>query len=461
MNRTRTKTFFPRTLAALVFTGNVYAADDAPSLPEGLGDLTRAVVEAVDAAVLSVAPDTWLFSGFWDTRAGSRLQSDPLHERASIAETRVQLRLERPGERLRIQFAADVLYDDLQPEGERDRVDLDRNRGWLDLREAALAWRVGDAVDLKAGRQILTWGVGDLLFINDLFPKDYQAFFVGRDLDYLKAPSNALRLSIFNDALNLDLVYTPRFAPDRYLDGTRLSFLNAATGTRVGAANPIATDVPDAAFDDDEFALRAYRTVGSAELAAYAYRGYWKSPASFDPGSGRFGFPRLAVYGASVRAPLAGGIASAEIGGYDSRDDRDGDDPLVRNGESRVLLGYEREIASELTLGVQFYVERLHDYRAYLAALPPGAAPLDRQREVWTVRLTQLALNQKLRASLFVMASPTDQDGYIRPTLNYRVDDRWTVELGGNVFVGDSRESFFGQLEDNSNVYLGVRRHFD
>ena len=46
-------------------------------------------------------------------------------------------------------------------------------------------------------------------------------------------------------------------------------------------------------------------------------------------------------------------IANAEFGYYDSRDDSNGSNPLIRNSEWRVLVGYEQEIAPELTGGVQ------------------------------------------------------------------------------------------------------------
>jgi len=49
--------------------------------------------------------------------------------------------------------------------------------------------------DLKIGRQILTWGKGDYVFINDLFPKDYRSFLSGRNIEYLKAPSDAIKLT--------------------------------------------------------------------------------------------------------------------------------------------------------------------------------------------------------------------------------------------------------------------------
>ena len=80
---------------------------------------------------------------------------------------------------------------------------------------------------MSAGRQVLTWGTGDLLFLNDLFPKDFVSFFIGRDDEFLKAPSNSLKFSSFARAANLDLVWTPIFASDRYITGERLSFYNA------------------------------------------------------------------------------------------------------------------------------------------------------------------------------------------------------------------------------------------
>ncbi|WP_288372311.1 hypothetical protein [uncultured Marinobacter sp.] len=75
---------------------------------------------------------------------------------------------------------------------------------------------------------------GDLVFINDLFPKDWVSFFIGRDVEYLKAPSDALKVSAFSSWANLDLVYTPRFDADRFIDGRRLSFFNTGQGRLTG-----------------------------------------------------------------------------------------------------------------------------------------------------------------------------------------------------------------------------------
>src|SRR3972149_11637645 len=74
------------------------------------------------------------------------------------------------------------------------------------VRELNLFVRPKDNVDIKAGRQVLTWGTGDYLFVNDLSPKDYVSFFTGRDDEYLKLPSDAVRAWLFTDTVNLDFV---------------------------------------------------------------------------------------------------------------------------------------------------------------------------------------------------------------------------------------------------------------
>ena len=70
-------------------------------------------------------------------------------------------------------------------------------------------------------------------------------------------------------------------------------------------------------------------------------------------------------YGAPAFAGnLLGGIANIEGAYYDSRDDRDGTDPLIRNSEIRGLAGYERELVANFMLGLQYYLEWLQNYDA-------------------------------------------------------------------------------------------------
>lgn len=428
------------------------ANPEQPDLPEGLSGSIEPSGESDEAPGSDFAA-----SGFIDARAGTRTQDDPLEKQTSLAETRLQLHLEGGNGRTEFRFTGDFLYDDVTDER---AIDLEDGAGAIDLREAALLFRPADFVDIKAGRQILTWGTGDLIFVNDLFPKDFRSLFIGRDEEYLKAPSDAIKTSLFSAPVNLDVVYTPRFDADRFIDGRRVSFFDPARDERVGRRDQLDVAKPDDWFDDDEIALRLYNNVAGYELAGYFYHGFWKSPAGQDPVTGEATFPPLSVYGMSVRGPLGAGIGNLELGYYDSRDDRDGDDPLVRNSEIRALLGYEQELARDFTAGFQYALEHVLEHDDLRRTLPAGGTKPDENRHLLTLRLTQLWLNQNLSLSLFGFYSPSDDDCYVLPRIKYKVTDAFSVETGANVFFGRDRDTFFGQLDDNSNVYVGLRYGF-
>ena len=425
-----------------------------PALPAGLG--TPPGGEARSAAPGGQRLPAWL-SGFWEARGGVRLQSDPHEKTSSLGETRLQIQFDQAAERAAVKVVADLLYD---PVLNDHSVGLERGEGAVDLRQANLLLRPAAFLDLKLGRQINTWGNGDMLFINDLFPKDWNAYFIGRDDEYLKAPSDAAKASFFSDWANLDLVYTPRFDSDRFIDGQRISYWNAGLGRRAGRDAPVQADIPDEPFDDDEWAARLYRNLGGYEVALYGYDGFWKSPGGSDPARGTALFPQLQACGASARGPLGHGILSLETGWYRSIDDRDGTDPMINNSEVRYLVGYEQELMRELTGGFQYYVENLRDYDAYRATLPDGLAARDEYRHVLTLRLTKLLLNQNLNLGLFLYWSPSDHDAFLRPKASYKLDDHWIVEMGGNIFVGADDHTFFGQFERNNNLYASVRYGF-
>ena len=395
------------------------------------------------------------YKGFLDVRAGARAS----HERriprdATLAETRLQAELWKTlsigGRSLRLQYKGDAILDGVDETGD------------FKTREANVSYDPAQWIVIKAGRQVLTWGTGDLLFINDLFPKDWRSFLTGRDEEYLKAPSDAIKVSLYPGWISLDVVYTPQFDPDRFIDGRRISYYNSTLGRRAGERNKVVADEPDEWFGkDSELALRLYKNVRGTEVALYGYRGFWKSPAGLDPASGQAIFPELRVLGASVRRDMFRGIVHAEVGYYDSPDSHHGRNPSVNPSEARYLVGYEREVAKNFTAGVQWYAEQMLDRANYEDRFPGDPATRrDQWRHVLTLRLTYLMLQQNLKLSLFTFYSPTDHDAYLRPSVHYKVTDNWAAFAGANVFWGERSHTFFGQFDHNTNVYAGLRYSF-
>ncbi len=337
------------------------------------------------------------------------------------------------------------------------RFDLLRDAA---LDDARLVTRelFGDLTSEKAaarlGRQIITWGVGDLLFINDTFPRDWVALFTGQPMQYLKLGSDALKLNAFPGAANLELVIAD-FRPD-----------NIPTSRRFIFPDPLPAGLPRRKVDPDnragelEISGRIAGYLDNWELAGYASRVHYRSPAWRVMGAEIVGtYPRLNTVGASVTGPVAKGVLSVEAGYYDSPQDRGGRDPSVENSQFKGLVGYSRQLWEDATLGLQLYGEWMRDYSAYRETLPPGFPVKDRLRNVATVRFTQLFAHQTVTFNFFAFLGLSEEDHYVIPSLRYAFSDNLWAEIGANLF-GGKRDGMFGAMQDNSNVYLTVRYAF-
>jgi hypothetical protein len=364
-----------------------------------------------------------------------------------LAEERVQLSANGAAQSGRAAFSAktDLIHDSIT-----DESDLEVREAYLDLS--------GGPIEARIGRQIVTWGTGDLLFINDVFPKDWVALFAGRPLEYLKVGSDALKVSAYWSGVQLETVVTPFFEPDRLPSGDRFVMRNP-----FGDGTVTTLREPAARVDDPELAFRAAKTWIGWEWALYAARGFYRTPAPApfnDPATIELRFPRRHLYGASVQGAHLGGVVHAEAGYYDSRDDAEGDDPFVPNSQALLLAGYKRAIGRSVMTGLQLYGERMVDYDRYRSNLPPGMPEQDRLRTLVTGRFTWLSNYQTWRVSLFGYWSPSDVDYYLIPEVWRSLADGVWVAVGSNVFGGKDSTTFFGQLDRNDNAYAAMRYEF-
>ncbi len=364
-----------------------------------------------------------------------------------IGDERIQLRFNESVKEMSFFIRADIFHDSIEGTSQTDL-----REGFLDLRTSQ--------IDLRIGRQIITWGIGDLIFINDIFPKDFEALFAGRPIEYLKKGSDGARLDVHLDLLSVELVAIPFFEPDTLPTKERFTLFDpfASTANRE-------TIEPKPDIEDTEIAFRAYKNLLGLDLALYAYKGFYHTPSMkadsvTNPTIVTSFFPRLGVYGASVQWSGLDGIISLEAGYYDSLDDRGGTDPTRPNPQTKFLVGYSRQIWEDFTMGLQYYLEYMHHHGEFIQSLPTGFPGQDRIRELITLRLTQLYYYQTLRFSLFVFYSPTDDDYYLIPEVRYNINDAMSVTGGLNIFDGKHAATFFGQFDKDDNIYTYVRYEF-
>ncbi len=360
------------------------------------------------------------------------------------SEERVQLKLEASKDPVRFFLLPEVSYGHLDEKAE------------VELREGYGDYASG-SMDMRLGRQVMTWGVGDIVFINDVFPKDYEAFFSGRPMEYLKKGVDAVKAGVYLDAASFELVVIPFFEPDNFPDSKRFWMYDPMPGV----TNRV-VDEPVSKPANTELALRAYRDIIGLDTSFYFYKGYYRQPSMTpdslsSPTRITLSYPELYVYGASAQRGVAGGVASAEAGYYVSQDDADGKNPFVPNSQLKFLAGYQRQFAEDLTAGAQYMGEYMADYGAYEAARIQGFPKEPRYRQLVSLRVQYLLMHQNLRLGWFSFWSPTDKDYLINPEARYNFTDHVWGALGANFFGGAKDTTRFGSLDKNDNVYTQIR----
>lgn len=371
-----------------------------------------------------------------------KLNPDGGHSKWS--EERGQLRLDVSSEPLHMLIKTDVFHDNMAGKG-----DGELREGYVDY--------TGKAWDLRLGRQIVTWGVGDLLFINDSFPKDYEAFFSGRPLEYLKKGVDSVKLGLYHEIASFELIVMPFFEPNNLPDSKRFQMYDPMPGVADREKKE-----PAANLGNIQWAMRAYRDIAGFDASLYFYRGFFRSPSMrpdslTTPARITQSFPELSIYGLSLQKSALGGVLSLEGGHNESRADTSGADPFIPNSETRFLAGYQRQVVEDFTVGVQYSGDYMHKYSGYEKNLVSGFPKDSIYRQLASLRLTYFLLNQNLRLSFFSFYGITDRDYLLNPEVKYNFTDNIWGALGANVFGGKKNTTQFGSLDENDNIFLQIR----
>jgi hypothetical protein len=393
-------------------------------------------------APLAARADVSLSGFLQQNTAVNTASANPDGRHQKWLEERAQLKLDAAGGAWRLLAKGDVAYDHL---GRQEQSEL--REGYIDY--TAGNW------DLRLGRQVITWGLGDLVFVNDVFPKDHEALFAGRPLEYLKRGVDAVKFGLYPQLASFELVVAPRFRESTIPDARRFHLFDPM---------PAAANRETVTPGKGEAGLRIYRDIAGYDAALYLYRGFHRTPSmrpdsATDPTQITFFHPGLSVYGASVSGRAGEGVASLETAYYDSREDRAGSDAAVPNSQARLLVGYQIQPLEDLSLGLQYYGEYMRHYAAYRASLPAGFPVDKRWSHTITARLTQFFLHQTLRLSVYASYNGANGDRFLNPELRYSFTDKVWGAVGANLFDGKPWGQF-GQLARDDNVYLQLRYEF-
>ncbi len=372
-------------------------------------------------------------NGFVDSYHALQLQSP--HK---IMSSRTRLRLE-----MRANYGEASLFSSVN----LAYNSLIKEQSGAFLREAYFDY-AGKYLEVKAGRQIVTWGVADGLRITDLIsPMDYTEF-MANDYDDIRVPVNAINLKYPGESFSAELVLVP--VPEYFVIPT--SDDNPWQMTAPNGMQMDLSGTPEKHIKNSEVGTRLRFFLENLDFSLTALRTFNKSPvtiASFDPESKSVVikgiYKPMYVLGGDFSIPVGEFVVRGEMAGYFG-------EPIALNDSRRyrlrktfnALFGLDWYAGDNWTFMVQYMHKIIMDYRKELG--------MDQNTSMVTARISKEVLNNTLKLSVYGMYDVDNVSFYIRPAADYLLNDQITLSLGADILGG--RRGTFKTYEDNTQIWV-------
>ena len=310
-----------------------------------------------------------------------------------------------------------------------------KDRTGLQLREA-YGYYSDDRFDLRAGRQIIAWGVADGLRLTDIIsPMDYTEF-LAQDYDDIRIPVGGLRVRYSQEKWSLEAVAVPVS-----------SFFELPTDDKnpwsVGKL-PIG-DEPSHRFCNMEYGGRLSFFLSGIDFSLSALHTWNKMPV-ISQGIGVY--RRMTMLGGDVSVPVGKFVVRGEVAEYlDEAQPNQSSmlEAVPRAASTNVLIGLDWYAGNDWSLSAQY----AHKYVAWGEHRNTGLT---------TLRISKELLHNTLALQSFAYIDVTHGGIYNRLSADYALNDQLHATLGYDFFHAD--RGMFTVYDRNSEVFLKLKYSF-
>lgn len=346
------------------------------------------------------------YRGFVDTYHAIRTES-PGNWMSSRTRARGEVRLEKDGGG--VFLSANLVYNALL-----------KDQSGFQLREAYAYWG-NPHWDIRAGRQIITWGVADGLRVTDLIsPMDYTEF-LAQDYDDIRIPVGSVRLRYLHDNWSLEAVVVP--VPEFFKLPT-----DPANPWSVGELPP--EEKPERLARNMEYGARFCCYPGGVDFSLMALRTWSKMP---ELQVDHLGYHRLTVIGGDVSVPFGNFVFRGELA--DNIDDHGAH-------QGNALAGLDWYPGSDWNLSAQYN-------QTFGAGTHTSLA---------TLRISKALLNNSLMISTFAYADVRDLGVFNRLSADWAATDQLHLILGYDYFY--TKGGMFAVYAHNSEAWFKLKYNF-
>lgn len=330
------------------------------------------------------------------------------------------------------------------------------------LREAYMDF-YSDKLDLRVGKQQIIWGKAEGVFITDVIsPKDLSEFLL-RDFEEIRTGVTSVKLNYHSGNHTIEGVWVPAFTPTLMPEtgsiwAPKLSFPINPTWD-YSTANKNLTVANSEAF------LR-YSLMSSAfDLELVGGTFLYDDPAmhltkQIDPVTRQLtsltvrpDYHRTNMAGGSFSVPVGDLVIRGEGAFYDGRYFQTvsptAADATIEKNFVHYMAGLDYTLGG-VKLSTQFIQERVLDYEVSMNN--------DEVETTMTFLAKKDFFRERLWLELFAYVGLNNEDALIRPKVSYSVADGVDLQLGANLFTGNTGR--FGQYDDNDMLFMKLKYSF-
>jgi hypothetical protein len=334
------------------------------------------------------------------------------------------------------------------------------DRTFIELREAYLDY-AGSGWDMRAGRQIIIWGVSDGIRITDIIaPMDFTEF-LAREYDDIRMPVEAVKLRIFRNNMKVELVFVPLFQSFIYPSDPENPWNILPEGEGIPPVTIAPAVKPGASLRNSEVGGRISFYLSGFDISLVSLYTWNKMPVfktRYSPDmDSMLMIPehhRMGMLGMDFSKPMGTLVLRGEgalfSGEHYACELNEGTSELVTKNVIRTLVGLDWYPGRDWTITGQFshasvlnFEERMECERNHLLA---------------TLGISKKLVRSTLTLSTFAYIDLSSIGYFNRTSAEYSLSDQIRISAGVDLFEGDG--GMFGMYSNNSECWIKMKYNF-
>jgi len=326
------------------------------------------------------------------------------------------------------------------------------------FREVYIDNTLGD-FDFRNGRQIIVWGRADKINPTDnLSVKNYKKLFTNDDDQRLGVFSSK---TVFNlNGFRFIGIWIPEWISPVYP-------IKAQSGISLNSKTP--------SNPESQFALKIDNSGETIDYSFSYFNGFSKVPnltlSSIDSNGLNIDltFDHIQSFGGDFAINLGEFGIRSEIA-YTITTNCQGIDYFKQNNFLYAVIGIDRNILENFNLNLQALYRHIYNFQDQNSFTNISLLPILQQQRIitqqetqdqygFTIRPNYKLWNQSLEIEAAIIYWFNKKDYFIKPKLNYSINDNWKGIIGAEIYGGPN-DSFFGELKNASAFFTEVQYLF-